>query len=54
MKFKNVAVSLLVLVFTFSLLDAGTLKGTVKYDGKPPKKKEIKNGCGPRLWILTF
>lgn len=47
MKFKNILVSLLTLVFTFNFLAAGTLKGTVKYDGKPPKKKRLKMDADP-------
>ena len=47
MKFKNITVSLLTFVFSYSLLDAGTLKGTVKYDGKSPPKKRLKMGADP-------
>jgi len=29
----------------YSDIHAGSLKGSVRFDGKPPKKKKIKNGC---------
>ena len=32
----------LIMTFTFAALDAGTLKGHVKYDGKAPKPKRLR------------
>ena len=47
MKYKN----LLLLIFSFNFLavtiDAGTLKGHVKYDGKAPKKKKLRMDADP-------
>lgn len=35
------------MLFTFSLALGGTLKGTVTYSGKPPKKKSLKMDADP-------
>ena len=37
----------LFLTFTFTALDAGTLKGHVKYDGKAPKPKRLRMDADP-------
>ena len=35
------------MVFAFAVLDAGTLKGHVKYDGKAPKPKRLRMDADP-------
>lgn len=47
MKFKNMITNIFTIILVSSLMDAGTLKGTVKYDGKPPKKKRLKMDADP-------
>ena len=37
----------LIMTFTFAALDAGTLKGHVKYDGKAPKPKRLRMDADP-------
>ena len=37
----------LIMTFTFTALDAGTLKGHVKYDGKAPKPKRLRMDADP-------
>jgi len=47
MKYYNISIlSLMYFICSFSLY-AGTLKGHVKYDGKPPKKKRLKMDADP-------
>lgn len=47
MNLKKVIVSGLALVLTVAFVEAGTLKGHVKYDGKPPKKNRLKMDADP-------
>ena len=44
--FKTV-LSYLILFFLFSFAEAGDIKGKVKYDGKPPKKKPLRMDADP-------
>ena len=44
--FKTV-LSYLILFFLFSVVEAGDIKGKVKYDGKPPKKKPLRMDADP-------
>ena len=37
----------LIISFIFTALDAGTLKGHVKYDGKAPKPKRLRMDADP-------
>jgi len=47
MNLKKVIVSGFALILTVAFVDAGTLKGHVKYDGKPPKPKRLKMDADP-------
>lgn len=47
MNFKIVSKIVLTFVFFVSCVSAGTLKGNVKYDGKPPKKKRLRMDADP-------
>ena len=38
---------ILSMIFVFTVLDAGTLKGHVKYDGKAPKPKRLRMDADP-------
>ena len=42
MKLKNIAVKAFAILLSITLVDAGTLKGHVKYDGELPKKKKLR------------
>ena len=42
MKLKNIAVNAFIVLLSITLVDAGTLRGHVKYDGKLPKKKKLR------------
>ena len=42
MKLKKLIVSGIALTVAIAFVDAGTLKGNVKYDGKAPKSKRLK------------
>tara|TARA_B100000965_G_C19505126_1_gene719262 strand:- start:450 stop:1157 length:708 start_codon:yes stop_codon:yes gene_type:complete len=44
--FKTI-ISYLILFCFFSTSNAGDIKGTVKYDGKPPKKKPLRMDADP-------
>ena len=37
----------LIMTFIFTALDAGTLRGHVKYDGKAPKPKRLRMDADP-------
>ncbi len=47
MNLKKVIVSGIALSLAIAFVDAGTLKGHVKYDGKPPKAKRLKMDADP-------
>ena len=50
MKYSKIILLLITFTMMSVSIDAGTLKGHVKYDGKPPKKKRLRMdadpGCG--------
>ena len=47
MNFNKTAVLFFSSVLVLSFVDAGTLKGHVKYDGKAPKKKRLRMDADP-------
>ena len=47
MNYKIITKFVLILSFSISSTIAGTLKGNVKYDGKPPKKKRLRMDADP-------
>ena len=47
MKLKNIALNAFSVLLSITLVDAGTLKGHVKYDGKLPKKKKLRMDADP-------
>jgi plastocyanin len=47
MKLKNIAVKAFAILLSITLVDAGTLKGHVKYDGELPKKKKLRMDADP-------
>ena len=47
MNFKIITKIVLTFAFSVSCVSAGTLKGNVKYDGKPPKKKRLRMDADP-------
>ena len=47
MKLKKLIVSGIALTVAIAFVDAGTLKGNVKYDGKPPKAKKLRMDADP-------
>ena len=47
MKLKKLIVSGIALTVAIAFVDAGTLKGHVKYDGKAPKSKRLKMDADP-------
>ncbi|SVB40364.1 uncharacterized protein METZ01_LOCUS193218, partial [marine metagenome] len=47
MNFNKTAVLFLSFALVLTFVDAGTLKGHVKYDGKPPKAKRLKMDADP-------
>jgi plastocyanin len=47
MNLKKVIVSGIALSLAVAFVDAGTLKGHVKYDGKPPRAKRLKMDADP-------
>ena len=49
--FKTV-LSYLILFCLFSASYAGDIKGKVKYDGKPPKKKPLRMDADPVMSLI--
>ena len=47
MNYSKLLVTLLTFTFLVVSIDAGTLKGHVKYDGKAPKKKRLRMDADP-------
>ena len=47
MKLKKSIITGIALTIAMAFVDAGTLKGHVKYDGKPPKAKRLKMDADP-------
>ncbi len=47
MKYHKIFLISIIYIFYSIGLNAGTLKGHVKYDGKPPKKKKLKMDADP-------
>ena len=47
MNYNKLLVTLLTFTFLLVPIDAGTLKGHVKYDGKAPKKKRLRMDADP-------
>ena len=47
MKLKKLIVTGIAMTFAIAFVDAGTLKGHVKYDGKAPKSKRLKMDADP-------
>ena len=47
MNLFKIVLSYLILFFLFSVVEAGDIKGKVKYDGKPPKKKPLRMDADP-------
>ena len=47
MNSKIITKIVLILSFSYCSTIAGTLKGNVKYDGKPPKKKRLRMDADP-------
>ena len=44
---RKIIVASLILFMAVVFVEAGTLKGHVKFDGKPPKKKTLRMGADP-------
>ena len=47
MNLFKTALSYLILFFLISVAHSGDIKGKVKYDGKPPKKKPLRMDADP-------
>ena len=47
MKYSKIILLLITFTMMSVSIDAGTLKGHVKYDGKPPKKKRLRMDADP-------
>ena len=47
MKLRKSVIGFLLLVFVSTYINAGTLKGHVKYEGKAPKKKRLRMDADP-------
>ena len=47
MNFNKTAILFLSFALVFTFVDAGTLTGHVKYNGKPPKKKRLRMDADP-------
>ena len=47
MNLKNMIISGIALSLAVAFVDAGTLKGHVKYDGKAPRSKRLKMDADP-------